>query len=79
MRRLKGESSKWISEQWPAMKAFSWQDGYGAFSIGQSQIGETIRYILKQREHHSKSSFEDEYRKFLQVHHLPVDERYLLG
>lgn len=79
MRRLKGESSKWISDQWPALKAFSWQDGYGAFSVGQSQVADTIQYITRQREHHAKSSFENEYRKFVTMHNLPVDERYLLG
>lgn len=79
MRRLKGESSKWISGQWPSMKAFSWQDEYGAFSVGQSQVPDTIQYITRQREHHAKSSFENEYRKFVTMHNLPVDERYLLG
>ena len=79
MRRLKGESSKWISSEWPALAGFSWQDGYGAFSIGQSQVARTIRYISGQREHHAKVSFADEFRKFVMVHDLPVDERYLLG
>ncbi|OYV07566.1 MAG: transposase [Verrucomicrobiales bacterium VVV1] len=79
MRRLKGESSKWISSQWPSLKGFSWQDGYGAFSVGQSQVADTIQYITRQREHHAKSSFENEYRKFVTMHNLPVDERYLLG
>ncbi|MDB6070694.1 MAG: Transposase-like protein [Verrucomicrobiales bacterium] len=79
MRRLKGESSKWISTEWPAMAAFSWQDGYGAFSIGQSQVTKTINYIAGQRGHHAKVSFADEFRKFVFMHDLPVDERYLLG
>ena len=79
MRRLKGESSKWISSQWPSMKSFAWQDGYGAFSVGQSQLPDTIQYITRQREHHAKSSFEKEYRKFVTTHNLPVDDRYLLG
>ena len=79
MRRLKGESSKWISEKWPAMRGFSWQDGYGAFSIGKSQVADTIRYIGRQREHHAVTTFEEEYRKFVVMHDLPVDERYLLG
>ncbi len=79
MKRLKGESSKWISEQWPAMKTFAWQDGYGAFSVGKSQLPDTIGYITRQREHHARTTFEDEYRKFVAMHDLPVDERYLLG
>ena len=79
MRRLKGESSKWISEKWPAMKGFAWQDGYGAFSVGKSQVPDTVRYITRQREHHARTTFADEYRKFVAVHDFPVDERYLLG
>jgi REP element-mobilizing transposase RayT len=79
IRRLKGESSKWISSQWPKMKGFAWQDGYGAFSIGQSHVSDTLSYITQQRAHHTKVSFESEYRKFLKRHALPVDERYLLG
>src|SRR3954465_16067605 len=33
---LKGNSSKWIHETFPALRAFAWQQGYGAFSIGVS-------------------------------------------
>jgi len=79
MRRLKGESSKWISTEFPELKEFVWQDGYGAFSIGQSQVARTVRYIVGQRAHHAKTSFADEFRKFVLMHDLPVDERYLLG
>jgi putative transposase len=71
MRRLKGESSKWISERWPKMKGFAWQDGYGAFSVGQSQVGDTIRYITNQREHHARSTFAEEFRGFVEFHDLP--------
>jgi REP-associated tyrosine transposase len=79
MRRLKGESSKWISDHWPNMRGFAWQDGYGAFSVGQSQVGDTIRYITNQREHHTRSTFADEFRGFVKFHDLPFDEKYLLG
>ncbi len=79
MKRLKGESSKWISEKWPAMKAFSWQDGYGGFSVGKSQVGDTVSYITRQREHHKRTTFAEEYRRFVEMHDLPADERYLLG
>ena len=79
MRRLKGESSKWISSEWPALAGFAWQDGYGAFSIGQSQVAGTIRYISGQRARHTKVLFADEFRNFVLMHELPADERYLLG
>ena len=79
MKRLKGESSKWISDELPHMRGFAWQDGYAAFSVGRSQVDDTIRYISGQREHHRKTTFAEEYRKFVEKHGLVVDDRYLLG
>ena len=79
MKRLKGESSKWISEKSAGLRGFAWQDGYGAFSIGHSQISRTIRYIQRQREHHTKEPFETEYRQFLHVHDIAAEERYVFG
>ena len=79
VRRLKGESSKWISEKFERMGAFAWQDGYGAFSIGHSQIKDTIGYIQRQRVHHAKVPFEREYRDFLHVHEIEAEERYVFG
>ena len=79
MKRLKGESSKWISATYPALHDFHWQDGYGAFSLGQSQLRTTVRYIKKQREHHHRKTFEEEYRAFLHVHDIEVEEKYIFG
>ena len=45
IKRLNGESSNWISKELPQMRGFAWQDGYAAFSVGQSQVDTTIRYI----------------------------------
>lgn len=79
VRRIKGESSKWLSIEKAGFKGFAWQDGYGAFTVSQSHIPQTIRYIQSQREHHKKTTFQDEYRKFLHVHDIQVDERYVFG
>ena len=79
MRRLKGESSKWISATFPQMAHFAWQDGYGAFSVGKSQIADTVRYIQTQRTHHTRQPFEKEFRQFVKFHDIEVDEKYLLG
>ena len=79
LRRLKGESSKWITATFQNQKAFAWQDGYGAFSIGKSQIPDTIAYIQTQRQHHTREPFEQEFRNFVKFHDLDVDEKYLLG
>jgi putative transposase len=79
VKRIKGESSKWISAQWPHMREFRWQDGYGAFTIGQSQIADTIAYIRNQRQHHQHKTFEQEYRSFLHVHNIECEEKYIFG
>ncbi len=78
VKRIKGECSKWISTK-KGMEPFAWQDGYGAFTVGKSQVSDTIHYIQNQREHHRKVSFEKEYRKFLHVHEIEADEKFMFG
>jgi REP element-mobilizing transposase RayT len=76
---LKGDSSKWIHETFPELHDFAWQEGYGAFSVSQSNLESVISYIQKQREHHQKKTFQEEYLEFLQKHGIEYDERYLWG
>jgi REP element-mobilizing transposase RayT len=76
---LKGGSSHWLKETFPELAAFSWQDGYGVFSVSQSQLRTVERYIEGQEEHHRLKSFAEEYRAFLTRHGIEFDERYLLG
>lgn len=76
---LKGESSKWIHEEFSDLKRFEWQDGYGIFSVSKSNAPKVIEYIKKQREHHKKQSFEDEYIELLKLHEIEYDEKYLFG
>jgi REP element-mobilizing transposase RayT len=76
---LKGASSRWIHESDNDMMAFAWQDGYGAFTVGLSQIADTVRYIEGQREHHRTKSFQEEYVHFLKKHDVEFDERYVWG
>jgi len=76
---LKGDSSKWIHDEFPALHDFAWQDGYGAFTVSKSHLPEVIRYIRHQREHHRKRTFQEEYLEFLQKHGVEYDEHYLWG
>ena len=76
---LKGASSRWIHGTWPELAGFAWQDGYGAFTVGVSQIADTVHYIQGQRDHHSSKSFQDEYLHFLHKHGVEYDERYIWG
>lgn len=74
---LKGNSSKWIHETFPEHRAFEWQEGYGAFSVGISGVPATINYIKGQAEHHRKQSFKEELIDFLKKHNMPFDETML--
>jgi putative transposase len=65
---LKAGSSKWVNENFTGMGRFSWQEGFGAFSIGVAQRDRTVAYIHAQPEHHKRVSFADEFRKFLESH-----------
>jgi REP element-mobilizing transposase RayT len=74
---LKGNSSKWIHETFPEHRAFEWQEGYGAFSIGVSGIETTVDYIRRQAEHHRQRSFKEELVEFLKKHNQSYDETML--
>ena len=76
---IKGGSSRWIHETFPTHSGFSWQEAYGAFSIGVSGVEETIRYIESQEQHYLNMSFEDEFVTFLRKHGLGFDEKYVWG
>jgi REP-associated tyrosine transposase len=76
---IKGGSSKWVHDEFPQHGHFGWQEGYGAFSVGISQVEETIGYIQRQKEHHRKVTFQDEFLKILKKHRIEYDERYIWG
>ena len=73
---LKGRSSKWINE---TEGEFSWQEGYGAFSVSASQTADVVRYIQNQRTHHEKKSFQEELVEFLKRYGLSYEPEYVLG
>ena len=74
---IKAGSSAWIHQRFPKLRNFSSQQGYGAFSVGMSQLPETIRYIEQQPEHHRTQTFQEEYLSILRKHEMPFDEKYL--
>jgi REP element-mobilizing transposase RayT len=73
---IKANSSRWMNEH--EMK-FAWQEGYGAFSIGKSNLGLVTRYIANQEQHHRKMTFEEEFIGFLEKLGIEYDPRYVFG
>jgi putative transposase len=73
--RIKGSSSERLKEK--GIPGFAWQNGYGAFSVSESNIPAVTAYIANQAEHHRKFSFQDELRELLKRHHTAFDDRYV--
>jgi REP element-mobilizing transposase RayT len=74
LEEVKSHSSKWIKPKDKSLENFYWQDGYGAFSVNPAEIDVVIKYIDNQKEHHSKTTFQDEYRIFLKRYEVEYDE-----
>ena len=74
---VKTNSSKWINSRGFVKGKFNWQEGYGAFSYGQSQLDRVIQYINNQEQHHQKKSFKEEYIELLQRFNVKFEEKYL--
>ena len=78
MQDIKGSSSLWINQNRFLSGKFSWQEGYGAFSYGKSQIDNVVKYIQRQEQHHKKRNLEEEYIELLKIFGIDFDEKYVL-
>ena len=74
---IKKGSSKWIKSIDARYRLFSWQDGYGAFSVSYANRDRVMNYIANQATHHHKKTFKEEYLEFLNSNNISYDERYV--
>jgi len=77
IQEVKRDSSEWINQEKLAMGKFSWQEGFGAFSYGKSQISDVANYIETQENHHEKRTFREEYLEILKKFDVEYDEQYI--
>ncbi len=77
MKTVKAKSSKYINDNKLTREHFEWQDGYGVFSYGQSQIDKVYKYIQNQEAHHKKQTFLDEYLEFLKKFKIEYDGKHI--
>ena len=77
VEEIKSHSSKWIKTIDKRLHNFYWQAGYGAFSVNPKQIDVVREYILNQKQHHGKKTFQDEYRTFLKEYKIEYNEQYV--
>jgi REP element-mobilizing transposase RayT len=76
--KLKSGSTKWARRE-AGQRDFSWQRGYGAFSMNQDSLERAIRYVESQEEHHAKQTFRDELEAFMKVHGMELDPEFVDG
>ncbi|MCU0705428.1 MAG: IS200/IS605 family transposase [Fimbriiglobus sp.] len=76
MNRLKTNASAWVNRL-HANGSFRWQHGYGAFSVGRSEVEVVREYIRRQPEHHSGETFQEELRRWFQDYEIEWDEKYV--
>ncbi len=77
LRDLKANASGWMHDVFPDLKDFSWQRGYGAFTVSESNIKKVEDYIARQKEHHQQKSFRDEFIEFLDKNGVEYNEKYI--
>jgi len=77
VRDIKADSSDFINRKKWVRGRFAWQEGYGAFSYGHSQLDTVIRYIQNQERHHRRRTFKDEYVMWLKKFEVSYDERFV--
>ncbi|MDX2081148.1 MAG: IS200/IS605 family transposase [Terrimicrobiaceae bacterium] len=77
VKELKRSSTVWVRQQFPELAKFSWQAGYGVFSVSVSNLESVRAYIARQEGHHARVGFQEEFRSFLKKHRLEFDERFV--
>jgi REP element-mobilizing transposase RayT len=77
LRDIKANSSGWMHDTFADQESFAWQQGYGAFSVSESQLDRVRKYIENQEAHHRRKTFEDEFIALLKAHRVPFDPRFV--
>jgi len=78
VRMIKANSSKWVSEKFPAKRSFQWQAGYASFSVSESNSNAVKKYIQEQERHHRTQTFAEELKAFLERHGIRYDPEHYL-
>jgi REP element-mobilizing transposase RayT len=76
LRRIKSNSTGWVHDHFPELRAFSWQEGYAAFTVSQSNVEAVRAYIARQAEHHKRRSFQEELAELFERHGIKPDVRF---
>ena len=70
VRKVKGSSTYWINQNKLLPQRFSWQKGYAAFAVSESQVQRVFDYIRNQKSHHAHETFAREFAHLVELHGL---------
>lgn len=79
LRDVKIHSTMWIHKNFPGLRKFAWQEGFGSYTLHHSFVDTVRNYIRNQEEHHKNMTFEEEYLKFLDGQNIEYDPRFVFG
>ncbi|MCY7362450.1 MAG: transposase [Ignavibacteria bacterium] len=75
LKTMKAGSSYWINHNNLTDSKFSWEAGYSAYSVSESNVGNVEKFIKNQKSHHKKISFKEEYQLLINKHGLIYENR----
>ncbi len=77
LKRIKANSSKWINDHQKIDVPFSWQSGYGIFSVSESQLPHVLEYVANQKKRHHNKTFKEEFVQLLEKHEIEYENEYV--
>jgi len=77
VREIKKSSTEFIKDNRFTNFNFHWQEGFGGFTYSHSQLDQVVRYIIRQKDHHKKRTFREEYIEFLKGFAVKYSDEHL--
>jgi putative transposase len=77
VKEIKTASNFWMKSSGNFPGFHAWSAGYAALTYGFRDKDMIVNYIKRQKEHHKKVTFEEEYRALLTEHGIEWDEKYI--
>lgn len=70
-------SANFINDNKLCMGRFDWQMSCSAFSVSKREVDKVCQYILGQKEHHKKQSFQEEYDAFIKFYQQTINNKVI--
>ncbi|HRZ98213.1 MAG TPA: transposase, partial [Paludibacter sp.] len=67
-------SGRFINDNKLSVGKFEWQMSCSAFSVSKSEVDKVCKYILGQKEHHKKQTFQEEYDEFIKFYQQTIQK-----